>query len=116
MKVFRYSLLALSLGIAVGPAWSLDLLQAYDTALAQDATVRAARAAADAGRERLPQARSQLLPNLSYSGSRFDNNLNRSQPNSLGVPTTFKDTYLSDNQTLTLRQPLFRKQLWVQQV
>ncbi len=101
-----------ALGLSASPVWAIDLLQAYDTALAQDATVRAARAAADAGRERLPQARAQLLPNLSYSGSRFDNNLNRSQPNNLGVPTTFKDTYLSDNQTLTLRQPLFRKPLW----
>lgn len=113
MKSHRISALALAVGVAVSaPAWSIDLLQAYDTALTQDATVRAARAAADAGRERLPQARAQLLPNLSYSGSRFDNNLNRSQPNNLGVPTTFKDTYLSDNQTLTLRQPLFRKPAW----
>lgn len=113
MKSHRISALALAVGVAVSaPAWAIDLLQAYDTALTQDATVRAARAAADAGRERLPQARAQLLPNLSYSGSRFDNNLNRSQPNNLGVPTTFKDTYLSDNQTLTLRQPLFRKPAW----
>ncbi len=113
MKTLRFSVLAVTVSLAASTsAWSLNLLQAYDTALAQDATVRAARAAADAGRERLPQARAQLLPNLSYSGSRFDNNLNRSQPNNLGVPTTFKDTYLSDNQTLTLRQPLFRKPLW----
>ena len=113
MKSHRISALALAVGVAVSaPAWSIDLLQAYDTALTQDATVRAARAAADAGRERLPQARAQLLPNLSASGSRFDNNLNRSQPNSLGIPTTFKDTYVSDNATLTLRQPLFRKPQW----
>lgn len=109
----RFHWLALLLGTACSlPAWSLDMLQAYDTALTQDATVRAAKAAADAGRERLPQTRAQLLPNLSFSGARYDNNLNRSQPNNLGVPTTFKDTYISDNETLTLRQPLFRKQLW----
>lgn len=113
MNSYRISVLAMALGLAASTsAWSLDLLQAYDTALTQDATVRAARAAADAGRERLPQARAQLLPSLSYSGSRFDNNLNRSQPNSLGIATTFKDTYLSDNQTVTLRQALFRKPLW----
>ncbi len=113
MNPIRISVLTLALGFAASsPAWSLDLLQAYDAALAQDATVRAARAAADAGRERLPQARAPLLPNLSYNGSRFSNNLNRSQPNSLGISTTFKDTYLSDNQTVTLRQALFRKPLW----
>lgn len=113
MKPLRTTVLATALGLAASaPAWSLDLLQAYDTALAQDATVRAARAAADAGRERLPQARAALLPSLSYSGSRFDNNLTREQPNPLGLPTTFRDSYLSDNQTVTLRQALFRKPLW----
>ncbi len=113
MKSHRISALTLALGAAIcAPAWSIDLLQAYETALTQDATVKAARAAADAGRERLPQARAQLLPSLSLSGARFENNLNRSQPNNLGVPTTFKDTYLSDNGTLTLRQPLFRKPQW----
>ncbi len=113
MKPLRTTVLATALGLAVlAPAWSLDLLQAYDTALAQDATVRAARAAADAGRERLPQARAALLPSLSYSGSRFDNNLTREQPNPLGLPTTFRDSYLSDNQTVTLRQAIFRKPLW----
>lgn len=113
MKRFRISTLAIALGLAAAaPAWSIDLLQAYDTAMAQDATVRAARAAADAGRERQPQALAALLPSLSYSGSRFDNNLTREQPNPLGLPTTFRDSYLSDNQTLTLRQALFRKPLW----
>ncbi len=114
MMPFRKTLLAslVASPLLSAPVWAIDLLQAYDTAMAQDATVRAARAAADAGRERLPQARAQLLPNLAFSGSRFDNNLNRSQPNALGIPTTFKDTYLSDNATLTLRQPLFRKQAW----
>ncbi len=113
MTPFRKTVLAALAGALVAaPAWSIDLLQAYDTALTQDATVRAARAAADAGRERLPQARAQLLPNLSFSGSRFNNNLNRSQPNALGIPTTFQDSYLSDNDTLTLRQPLFRKPVW----
>ncbi|MBE2262188.1 MAG: TolC family outer membrane protein [Burkholderiaceae bacterium] len=106
-------MLWLAAGLAAAtPAWSLDLLQAYETALAQDATVRAARAAADAGRERLPQARAQLLPNLAYSGQRNVNDLTRDQPNSLGVPTVFKDQYNSLNQTLTLRQPLFRLSLW----
>jgi protease secretion system outer membrane protein len=113
MKRLRKTLLASLAGaLFTAPAWSLDLLQAYDTALKQDATVRAAQAAAAAGRERLPQAKAQLLPNLSFSGSRYNNNLNRSQPNALGIPTTFQDSYLSDNDTLTLRQPLFRKPAW----
>ena len=39
------------------PAQALDLHQAYVLSLAQDATVRAAQAAAAAGQERVPQAR-----------------------------------------------------------
>jgi outer membrane protein TolC len=59
--------LALAAALACLPAWSLDLSQAYQAALEQDATLRAVRAATDAKRERLPQARAQLLPNLSAS-------------------------------------------------
>jgi outer membrane protein/protease secretion system outer membrane protein len=93
----------------MAPAWSLDLMQAYEAALEQDATIRAARATADAGRERLPQTRAQLLPNLSFSAGRNWNDLSRTQPNVLGVPTTTDDKYFSGNQSLTLRQPLYRK-------
>jgi len=108
----RVSITALALGLAVlTPAWSLDMLQAYEAALSQDPTVRAARAAADAGRERLPQARAQLLPSLSYSALRNRNDLDRRQPNALGLPTSVQERYNSNNETLTLRQPLFRPAL-----
>ena len=70
------------------PCWALDLSQAYQAALEQDATIRAARAAADARRERLPQARASLLPNLSASVTRFKNNLDRTAPNQLGQSVT----------------------------
>jgi outer membrane protein/protease secretion system outer membrane protein len=103
--------MALALSVAAtAPAWSLDLLQSYEAALEQDATVRAARAAADSGRERLPQARSQLLPNLSFSAGRNKNDLLRTQPNSLGKEVTTQENYISYNQTLTLRQSLYRRQ------
>ena len=60
---------ALAAGL-VASAWSMDLRQAYEAALENDASIRAARAAAEAGRERLPQARSQLLPNVSFNAGR----------------------------------------------
>ena len=99
---------------AVPPAWSLDLVEAYRLALEQDATIRAARAAAEAGRERLPQARAQYFPNISASVSRFRNDLDTTGPDSLGRTTTTNDNYTSSNNVLTLRQPLFRKQLAAQ--
>ncbi len=91
------------------PAWSLDLLQAYQAAMEQDASIRATRAATDARRERLPQARAQLLPNLSASASRNHNDLERTTPNFLGNPVTTNTRYGSSSEALTLRQPIFRK-------
>lgn len=91
------------------PAWSLDLSQAYLAAMEQDASIRATRASTDAKRERLPQARSQLLPNISASASRNRNSLESTTPNFLGNSVTTNTNYTSSNETLTLRQPLFRK-------
>jgi TolC family type I secretion outer membrane protein len=90
-------------------SWSLDLSQAYQAALEQDATIRAARAAAEARRERLPQARAQLLPNISASVTRNKNDLDRTSPTPTGQSVTSEERYFSGSQALTLRQPIFRK-------
>jgi len=95
-------------------AWSMDLLQAYEAAKLQDATILASRAAAQAGRERLPQARSQLLPNVSASMARNHNQLTSTSSNSLGQEQTNISGYPSSNQTLTVRQPLYRPYLTAQ--
>jgi TolC family type I secretion outer membrane protein len=99
---------AAAAGLLCGPAWSLDLSQAYGEALAQDSTIRAVRAATDARRERLPQARAQLLPNLSASVSRYRNWLERTSPDASGQLVTANLRYTSSSEALTLRQPLFR--------
>ena len=93
---------------------AMDLLQAYQAAQQQDATILASRAAAQAGRERLPQARSQLLPNVAMSVARNQNNLVNTTPNSLGQEQTSETHYPSLNRTLTVRQPLFRSYLAAQ--
>ena len=92
----------------------MDLKQVYEAALAQDANIRASRAAADSGRERLPQARAGLMPQVSASVSRNNNDLNSTAPNILGNPVTTNDKYLSDNKTVQLRQPLVNMQRWLQ--
>ena len=88
-----------------GPA--LTLSQAYQAALEQDAVIRTARALADVKRERLPQALSQLLPNLSASATSNNNHLISTTPGFTG-PVTGDDRYTSSSRALTLRQPLFR--------
>ena len=92
----------------------MDLKQVYQAALEQDASIRASRAATDAGRERLPQARAGLLPQLSASAGRSNNNLDTTSPNLLGNPITTTDKYFSDNKNLQLRQPLVNMQRWLQ--
>jgi protease secretion system outer membrane protein len=87
---------------------SMDLLQAYEAAKLQDATILAARATAQAGRENLPQALAQFLPNISASVGYNKNNLTSTTPNFFGVDQTTQTDYPSQNQTLTLRQPLYR--------
>jgi outer membrane protein/protease secretion system outer membrane protein len=92
----------------------LNLKQIYEAALEQDANIRASRAATDAGRERLPQAKAGLMPQISASASRNDNNLSSTSPNLLGKPVTTTDQYFSDNRSVQLRQPIVNMQRWLQ--
>jgi len=109
----RLVLCSLLLGLS-SSVWSMDLLQAYQAAQQQDATILASRAAAQAGRERLPQARSQLLPNVAASVASNRNKLASTAPDFLGQEQTTDSAYPSSNQTLTVRQPLFRPYLTAQ--
>ena len=93
---------------------ALDFKQVYQAALEQDATIRASRAAADSGRERLPQARAGLMPQVSASAGRNFNSLDTTSPNILGELGTINDRYFSDNKSLQLRQPLVNMQRWLQ--
>jgi outer membrane protein, protease secretion system len=93
---------------------ALDFKQVYQAALEQDATIRASRAAADSGRERLPQARAGLMPQVSATAGRNFNSLDTTSPNILGELGTTNDRYFSDNKTVQLRQPLMNMQRWLQ--
>lgn len=113
LDIPRRLILALGLGgLLAGPAWSIDLLESWRLALAKNPTWLAARAQADADRQELPLARAQMLPNLSWSMSRFKNDLESRNKNILGQTVTSESDYFSHNKTLSLRQPLFRPQLY----
>jgi outer membrane protein/protease secretion system outer membrane protein len=117
-QLFGKTALACALAGAAVASWAqaptMDLKQVYQAALEQDATIRASRAAADSGRERLPQARAGLLPQISASAGRNNNNLDTTAPNILGTAVTTNDKYLSDNKTVQLRQPIVNMQRWLQ--
>jgi protease secretion system outer membrane protein len=90
-------------------AWPLDLMQAYEAAQRNDASIKASRANAEAGRERLPQARAQLLPSVALSATRNKNELNRNNITT-GADAPLQ-SYLSGTANFSARQPLYRPTL-----
>lgn len=98
-----------SLALAASPASAIDLMQAYERALSQDASYQAARADTDARREAVPQALAQLMPNVSSNLSRSKNITEQRSPNVLGTLGKTNYEYFSSNYGISLRQPLFRK-------
>ncbi|HSH90003.1 MAG TPA: TolC family outer membrane protein [Ramlibacter sp.] len=90
------------------PAAPMTLLQAYRLAVEQDAIIRTARAGADARRERIPQARAALMPNVTAQASYNKNDLNRTEPGLTGLPVESQVGYASKSSALILRQPIFR--------
>jgi outer membrane protein len=100
------AMLAASLG--AGVVSGEDLLQIYREAQKSDPAIAAARSQWEATQERVPQARSVLLPNVALSGqaniNSYDANLNTS-------PTThFSANYNQGNLTFSASQPLYRPQ------
>lgn len=93
--------------LAAQPGQAMDFEQAYAAALRNDALIRASRAGAEAQRERVPQARSQLLPQIQLSAGRNYNDLTSETP-VLGQPVRTNYHYYSGNQVLSVRQPLYR--------
>ena len=108
--LFHKTAMGLAVLLACTASQAMNLLQAYQAAVDQDATIRASRAALDSGRERLPQARAQLLPSLSASVGRNSNSLTSTAPNITGKLTETQSDYFSFNKTVALRQPIFNLQ------
>lgn len=111
---FRKSALTLALAMLGHAASGMNLQEIFQKALEQDATIRASRAALESGLERLPQARSQLLPQVQASMSRNRNDLDTTAPNFLGQETTTNSKYTSFGNSVSLRQPLFNLQRYFQ--
>lgn len=91
-------------------AWAqMDLKEAFERALQVDPALQASRQELLGLEEVVPQARAALLPNVSASASRNRVWLDREE---LGVSS--ESNYFSLNNTLVLRQPLWRRPQWVQ--
>lgn len=113
MATITRTLVAIACGFTAlaASAEPMSLAQAYRLALDNDSSIRGSRAATEVRRERLPQARSQLLPQISAQGSYFRNTLDSRQPGFNG-PFESHTNYNSDSRAITLRQPIFRPLNW----
>ena len=102
---------ALSAGGLVEIAHGADLLAVYRDALAYDAQYASARAALDAGREKLPQGRAGLLPTVGLTGNTTWNDVDTTRR--VTGATAVNTQYNNNGWTASLSQPLFRWQNWV---
>jgi len=102
------SRLTLSVLLALGaqPVLAADLLDIYRSAQSQDAVFASARAARDAGQEKLTQGRALMLPSVNLSANTTMNDVHTVLP----VESTKR--YNSHGYTVSLVQPLFREQNW----
>lgn len=99
--------------LLASPLCAADLMQVYREAQDNDPTYSAARSVLDAGREKMPQGRAGLLPSLSLSGNTVWND-NDLQAKNTTLPANIQhQKYNSHGYQLTLSQPLFRWQNWV---
>ena len=89
------------------PLHAADLMAVYREALGQDAQYAAARAAYQAGLEKLPQGRAGLLPSVSLSANTNLNQRDLSFRNGVGGG---ESKYNSNGYTVSASQPLYRKQ------
>lgn len=108
----KKTLTLFALALTAAPAFAADLLQVYRDAIEYDAQYASARAARDAGLEKLPQGRAGLLPVISATASTTKNDVDfqRRTPGAASVDAQ----YNTNGYQLTLTQPLFRWQNFVQ--
>ena len=108
MKLSKLTIFVLA-ALAASPVCAADLLETYHTALSQDAVIASARSAQQAGKEKLTQGRSGLLPNINLSANMMQNQM---EYQVAGFPSIPNANYNSSGGTLSLVQPLFRQQNW----
>lgn len=89
----------------------LGLAELYQQSRTTQPRLKAAEAAYQSSLEQVQQARAQLRPNVVLSASRFNNRLDSTVPGLLGDVSS-QDRYTSRNESLQLRQPLYRPQQW----
>jgi outer membrane protein len=111
-KDMKLSKVAMSVMLALATqAQAADLLDIYHAAQSQDAVFASARAAQQAGQEKLTQGRSLLLPSVNLSANTTYNDVTSTYTPGSIIPSG-NQKYNSHGYGATLVQPLFREQNW----
>jgi outer membrane protein len=109
----RATIVGIALAIAL-PAGAADLLQIFRDAKSNDAAYASARAALQAGREKLSQGQALLLPTINLTGNSIYNDFDvRLRTGPTGGQWAQR-AFNSNGWTVTLTQPLYRMQNWSQ--
>ena len=108
----KVSLLALlsALWLPLAQAQAVNLHAAYQSALSYDADLQSASAARLEAEEGIPVARAGLLPQIAYNRQ-----YNKANTTNYQLGTGRKSNsgnYVTESESLTLRQPLYRKSAW----
>ncbi len=104
--------LGIILACASPLAGAADLADIYRAAQSQDAVFAAARAAHEAGQEKLTQGRALLLPNVKLSANATRNDITSTYHDAPYTGNSGNLKYTSRGYGVTLVQPLFREQNW----
>lgn len=96
---------------SISNAYAVDLLEVYRLAVKSDPEYLSAGSGNRAVQEQTPQARAQLLPDLSLAGSADFSHEKVRQANTFGGAGTTEFT--SNRLTLSLTQPIYRKDLLI---
>ncbi len=103
--------------LSTGAAQAADLLETFRAAQGNDPVFAAARAAHQAGLEKLPQGRSLLLPSVNLNANTTFNDQTVIYQNPLPALIVANrppnDRFNSHAYGVTLVQPLFRQQNWI---
>ena len=105
--------------LALSPAaHAEDLVSIYNEAKIQDPLFQAAKATLEAAKEKVPEGRSQLLPNIGLGANttynHFDTTLSNPIQGGLPFPLGGNGNFNSNGYTVSLSQPVFQMRSWIQ--
>lgn len=107
----RLTLALLISATFVASAEAANLTDIYHEALTSDAALASAKAAYQAGQEKLPQGRALLLPSVNLSANSTWNKMDIQYRGPSSFPGGERD-FNSNGATLSLSQPIYRRQNW----